>query len=141
MMSSMAGALLVQCQSRRFISALNSDPLMGSSEKILSQGKISSSIPYHSDDILTAGIWMSRVPSEPWLLVSLSYLPLATALHSALVWMEECTPPEQHICKSNSFSSLPTPSGFRVMPAWGHSAQSSVPVQLSLPMGAWTPQL
>lgn len=55
--------------------------------------------------------------------------------------MGECIPPEQHICKGNSFSSLPTPSGFRVMPAWGHSAQSCVPVQLSLPMGPCTPQL
>lgn len=55
--------------------------------------------------------------------------------------MGECIPPEQHISKGNSSSSLPTPSGFRVTPAWGHSAQSCVPVQLSLPMGPCTPQL
>lgn len=67
MISSTAGALLGQSQSRRFVSALNSDscsdPLMGSSRgpvnsrEILSWGKISSPILYHNDDILAVGIF------------------------------------------------------------------------------------
>lgn len=119
-MSSLAGAVLVQSQSRRFISVLNPNPLMGSSGKILSQGKISSSILCPNDNILAAGIFKGC----PEFLVSLGcwfscdtcpWLPLYTQYW---VRMEEFTPPEQQICKGNSFSSLPTPSGFRVMPAW-----------------------